>query len=389
MDSPNVKVRRHNSLPASARCSSLLLRMSHKSNPYVGTFRHSPVSSMQQQHSEFRLWRSLDHAKNSPYVGTMRHAPVTITTLQAAVCRLLLEQSYRPKQMNGFFQIKDLLNGRLLGGTTATDVWEEVHRTMSNRKDSSSSSGTVQVISRLVCWLLMPFQPETSSAAAKKAIKNHAEWDETEEDASTLTDSLHDGGDGASCWSSDEDEIDYDGPLQYSSPVLSSLAEAYYAHQATTTTASSKPEQPDRLDYTITQMDVIRMMRNASRHLDVTSIVQLPVYTYHAKPTEDASWLLVPNDNENDKDVCVICLEHFVPNDRLRVLPCNHSFHVGCIDRWLSGSHSFDDCVTSGCPLCKKAPFQDCSSSDDNGSVPSWAFARIGDALVRNSMNYS
>ena len=35
-----------------------------------------------------------------------------------------------------------------------------------------------------------------------------------------------------------------------------------------------------------------------------------------------------------DEDTCVICLEHFIDGDRLRVLPCDHSFHVGCIDTY-------------------------------------------------------
>ena len=84
--------------------------------------------------------------------------------------------------------------------------------------------------------------------------------------------------------------------------------------------------------------------------------------------------------SEEEKDICVICLEHFVEGDRLRVLPCDHSFHVSCIDHWLSGSHSHDECFTAGCPTCKKRPDrQDLSES----SVPSWAFTRIGNALAR------
>ncbi|CAB9511631.1 Receptor homology region, transmembrane domain-and RING domain-containing protein [Seminavis robusta] len=224
---------------------------------------------------------------------------------------------------------------------------------------------------------------------------------------------------------------------------VSSLAEAYYAHKSTSkdfttitestcgegpmrpsmsssSLSANNPISPHRLDYVITQMDVARMTRNASRHLDVQSILSLPAITYKkgVRMTEQGwSWTIVEEaegrkemmnsaqqqqQKESEADFCVICLEHFQDGDRLRVLPCDHSFHVGCIDRWLSGSQSFDDCYTSGCPTCKKQPIKPRSSSfneisdlDNNnvrsekhrsgsldGSVPSWAFAQIGSALV-------
>ena len=46
-------------------------------------------------------------------------------------------------------------------------------------------------------------------------------------------------------------------------------------------------------------------------------------------------------------DICVICFEAFQDGERLKILPCNHAFHVGCIDRWLFGSY------TAGCQTCK------------------------------------
>ena len=43
---------------------------------------------------------------------------------------------------------------------------------------------------------------------------------------------------------------------------------------------------------------------------------------------------------------CAICTDDFVPNDLVRVLPCNstHIFHKDCIDPWLRKSGK--------CPLC-------------------------------------
>lgn len=50
---------------------------------------------------------------------------------------------------------------------------------------------------------------------------------------------------------------------------------------------------------------------------------------------------------ENEPEECVICLEDFVDEDELRVLPCKHEFHIPCIDGWLTKQKKF-------CPICKR-----------------------------------
>eukprot|EP00529_Nitzschia_sp_RCC80_P000722 CAMPEP_0113481920 /NCGR_PEP_ID=MMETSP0014_2-20120614/22655_1 /TAXON_ID=2857 /ORGANISM="Nitzschia sp." /LENGTH=889 /DNA_ID=CAMNT_0000375427 /DNA_START=567 /DNA_END=3236 /DNA_ORIENTATION=- /assembly_acc=CAM_ASM_000159 len=331
---------------------------------------------------------------------------------------------------------------------------------------------------------------------------------------------------------------------------VSEIAEAYYAHQLIDEAnalrrrqqqqqqqqqqETSRPNEAssgsnNQLDYVITQMDIARMARNASRHLDVDSILTLPTVVYRksssssspqgarpAKKEDFSNTIIAGTDDsamyqptkshldpqtgansslgitseafsfvmvsgvkssmmDDDKtsnngrrsngsslqrnlsaycsgttkadgashaatntttttpdEVCVICLEAFRNGDRLRVLPCDHSFHIGCIDRWLSGSHSYDECFTAGCPTCKKrlpvppssqqshqpvcggvvssetttAAFNtagDEHGGDDDdslvpadqedhhddemesntmdGSVPSWAFAKLGSSL--------
>ena len=46
-----------------------------------------------------------------------------------------------------------------------------------------------------------------------------------------------------------------------------------------------------------------------------------------------------------DEAVCTICLEEFSPGEDIKLLPCQHFFHVDCINEWLQRD------VT--CPLCK------------------------------------
>lgn len=448
MDNPkNIRrgsMRRHQSLPGAAGGSSILLKMS-KSNPYVGTFRHSPPTSL---HWEWKAatkervdsasssgaaagslngsrfgW--MDLHKNSPYVGTKRHAPSSSrhfapsTVLEVELCRLLFEQSYSPKTLpNGLHQLKDVLCGHLRGGGGShPDLFLDWQHRHPYGEKPSSVSGTVTVLTRLVYWLLLPFQDSAANPALPSASSSSSSRTSTAADecSSTVTRDYDADENSAAPDLPYDDDCSYtagndtmDHPNSASSQVLSSQAEAYYAHQAVVKQANEIMDQDYRLDYTITQMDVMRMMRNASRHLDVDSIVRLPVFTYKKEVSDrpaiqdEESWcLLQPQPIGRDGEVlivppqrevefCVICLEEFEDGDRLRVLPCDHSFHDGCISKWLSGSHSFDHCFTSGCPTCRKRPdFEVLGPTPDSdlvdGTVPAWAFSRIGDVLARNS----
>ncbi len=46
-------------------------------------------------------------------------------------------------------------------------------------------------------------------------------------------------------------------------------------------------------------------------------------------------------------DVCSICLDEYERLDKVRILPCQHTFHSKCVGRWLSERSAV-------CPLCKE-----------------------------------
>ncbi|KAJ3386336.1 hypothetical protein HDU92_002599 [Lobulomyces angularis] len=53
---------------------------------------------------------------------------------------------------------------------------------------------------------------------------------------------------------------------------------------------------------------------------------------------------------------CAICLDDFAVGDHLRILLCNHEFHIHCVDRWLTKRKRT-------CPICKKSTIKDAVNS--------------------------
>lgn len=54
----------------------------------------------------------------------------------------------------------------------------------------------------------------------------------------------------------------------------------------------------------------------------------------------------IPNSPNPSQTRCPVCFDDFEEDQAVRVLPCNHSFHVDCIDPWLLN-------VAGSCPLCR------------------------------------
>ncbi|EJW04838.1 hypothetical protein EDEG_00975 [Edhazardia aedis USNM 41457] len=53
------------------------------------------------------------------------------------------------------------------------------------------------------------------------------------------------------------------------------------------------------------------------------------------------------NQNLKANNSCLICFDEYLANDMVRLLACDHFFHVACIDPWLTRK-------CARCPLCRR-----------------------------------
>eukprot|EP00565_Helicotheca_tamesis_P008092 CAMPEP_0185731126 /NCGR_PEP_ID=MMETSP1171-20130828/11938_1 /TAXON_ID=374046 /ORGANISM="Helicotheca tamensis, Strain CCMP826" /LENGTH=578 /DNA_ID=CAMNT_0028400321 /DNA_START=85 /DNA_END=1821 /DNA_ORIENTATION=- len=488
-----------------------------KTSPYIGWFRHAPPS---RHHQKKRSYCSHHLSLESIIAETASFKDKNSKFSSSCTC-------HHHNAENCVH-----VDGRLPGGAPLHNNNNNNNFSKDGDNDhfSSPTSATLSMLNKLASWFLFPLAHDELGSAIFGGEDEHSIYCGVSMGVSAImmpfmtsllrrTSMLEDGTNRSLLeqqqqqtqhQNDDVDENSYhedglemfkeedatsssesSGPLDVS---VSSLAQAYYAHQVSKGLVEQETEYQERmddsqhrLDYVITQMDIARMVRNASRHLDVESILSLPTVVYQGnkcapkdadavgsdgadvdgvgsptstqgvnaahvnKPNEKVdklgewSWMMVSTpppdceentiqeddvdihpeaktgtnklgqtleeekqtDNTNNQEMeeqhqnpqefCVICLEHFQEGDKLRVLPCDHLFHIGCIDKWLSGAHSHEECFTSGCPTCKKRPDYiaqqekndvsvDDSSCPTDGSVPSWAFAKLGDALANEGV---
>ncbi|BFZ06172.1 hypothetical protein BsWGS_09213 [Bradybaena similaris] len=60
-------------------------------------------------------------------------------------------------------------------------------------------------------------------------------------------------------------------------------------------------------------------------------------------------------------DTCAICLDEYEEGEKIRVLPCDHVYHMKCIDPWLTKNKKT-------CPVCKRRVILDRDADSESGS---------------------
>jgi hypothetical protein len=81
------------------------------------------------------------------------------------------------------------------------------------------------------------------------------------------------------------------------------------------------------------ELEAMRPPTQPPKILTMEELMAFPVTKYESdKGTESA---------------CTICLENFVEEEDVRMLPCAHTFHLVCIDTWLTKK-------SGTCPCCRE-----------------------------------
>ncbi|KAK2632992.1 hypothetical protein EUGRSUZ_L00781 [Eucalyptus grandis] len=72
------------------------------------------------------------------------------------------------------------------------------------------------------------------------------------------------------------------------------------------------------------------------KHVDDKIVAELPSFAFNSARSSD----------KYTREVCAICLEDYKDGEILKSLPCQHEFHLGCVESWLKKGGLF-------CPVCK------------------------------------
>lgn len=99
----------------------------------------------------------------------------------------------------------------------------------------------------------------------------------------------------------------------------------------------------------VARQELIESILRQLQQLQLEGELQTPLGAERTKqlPTEKFEKSTRESVDGQSGEACAICVDDFKDGDVLRLLPCKHHFHQGCIDEWLINHSDL-------CPLCKK-----------------------------------
>jgi hypothetical protein len=62
---------------------------------------------------------------------------------------------------------------------------------------------------------------------------------------------------------------------------------------------------------------------------------------------DEVPYKVLPKDVYTDITDCIICMDNYTDLDKITILPCDHIFHLHCIDKWARKNPE--------CPVCRGA----------------------------------
>lgn len=81
------------------------------------------------------------------------------------------------------------------------------------------------------------------------------------------------------------------------------------------------------------------------RGMSATQLSRIPVSKWAARASIGGEAEDATGGGGDEHARCAVCLEHYQAGDSVRHLPCLHSYHTPCIDKWFEASVE--------CPVCK------------------------------------
>ncbi|KAI9501192.1 hypothetical protein GGI25_000581 [Coemansia spiralis] len=85
-----------------------------------------------------------------------------------------------------------------------------------------------------------------------------------------------------------------------------------------------------------------------SNELSLVPVMTIGEYTNSTNNNHTSEQAVEKNDKltiDEEQPMCIICLDGYKVEDRVRVLGCSHAFHSSCVDKWLLKR-------SCKCPLC-------------------------------------